>query len=1010
MRRMTGFMVLMVAAAGLTGRWTAEANAADFTLPDQVMFNRDIRPILSDKCFTCHGPDESTREAKLRLDVKAAAFADRDGVPALVAGEPGFSELYLRITSDDKKERMPPAKLAKQLTPREIALIKKWIQQGAKWQGHWAYIPPKRPATPNVKHKGWVANPIDAFLLARMERQGAAPSKPADRRTLLRRLSFDLIGLPPTSEEVERFVNDKSPNAYEKVVDRLLASKHYGERMAVYWLDLVRYADSIGYHSDTPREVWMYRDYVIKAFNENYRYDRFTREQVAGDLLPNATNEQKIASGYNRLLQTTEEGGAQAKEYMAKYAADRVRSIGDVWMSTSTGCAECHDHKYDPFTQKDFYSLAAFFADVNEPGVGKRQHTAIPTPQFEEKLKAFDAQIASVEKELVEASKNLTADQAKWEADLLQKLAKNDNTDFTWLDDQTVPNGQKNGAFNYITKEQGPVFSGAQSRKQSSGGNVQHFVINAKNTLKIEEGSTLFTYIYLDPKNPPQQIMLQFNDGSWEHRAWWGQDKIPYGRIGSDAANHRNKGALPEKGKWVRLEVSPKEVGLKPGSQLNGIAFTQWGGTAYWDKAGLNRNGIDLPQHLVKVLQTPSEKRNKKDADALAKHFASQSPKLKPLQARIASLKKQKADTAKRAPKTLITLTMKPRTMRILPRGNWLDDSGKVVDPTTPESLLPLGVKDRRASRLDLANWLMRKEHPLVARTLVNRLWKLYFGYGIARTVIDFGGQGEWPTHPELLDWLAVEFVDSGWDVKHMVKLIVMSNAYQQSSVPSEALAKADPYNRLYARQSRFRIGAEFVRDNALALSGLLSTEIGGPSVKPYQPAGYWQHMNFPRRSWKKDSGSAIYRRGLYMHWQRSFLHPSLLAFDAPTREECTAERPRSNIPQQALVLLNDPTYVEAARVFATSVHDTAGKDVRAGIVFAFRKTLQRKPNEPEIHILKSLYERNHKKYEADPAAATALMGVGDWPAPDKQKHVGVAAWMSVTRTVMNLHETITRQ
>ena len=584
--------------------------------------------------------------------------------------------------------------------------------------------------------------------------QDLQPSPDADPHTLLRRLRFDLTGLPPSLEETDAFAADHSPAAYERAVDRLLASPQFGERMAMYWLDVVRYADSGGYHSDNERSVWLFRDYVVQAFNDNRPFDRFTIEQLAGDLLPGAAREQKIASGYNRLLQTTEEGGAQAKEYTAKYAADRVRNTAAAWLGSTMACCQCHDHKYDPFTMKDFYSFGAFFADVREEPISRQEQTPMPTPEQEARLKQLDAEIALLAKQ-------------------------------------------------------------------------------------------------------------------------------------------------------------------------------------------------------------------------------------KPAAKKVEELKRQKAQLQAEIPTTLITQAVPPRTMRILPRGNWQDDSGPVVEPAIPEFLGKIDVKDRRATRLDLARWMVSRENPLVARVLVNRLWMLLFGQGLVRTCGDLGTQGALPSHPELLDWLAVELIDSGWNVKHVMKLMVMSRTYQQTSRSNPDLDRRDPTNTWLARQGRFRLDAEMVRDNALAVSGLLSPRIGGPTVKPYQPAGYWDFLNFPKRQWQDDHGESQYRRGLYTFWQRTFLHPSLLAFDASTREECTVDRPRSNTPLQALALLNDPTYVEASKVFAGRIVREGGRTEAERLRYAYRRAIQREPTAAEAELLTRLYRQHLAQYQADRAAAAALLKVGDAQPPD---------------------------
>lgn len=756
----------------------------------KIEFNRDIRPILSNHCFVCHGPDNNLRKAKLRLDDEKDAHAK-----VVTAGKPSTSELYRRLITDDANEKMPPPKTMKQLTKAEIKLVHDWIEQGAKYESHWSLIPPRKHAIPKIKNAAWPKNEIDRFVLERLEIEGLQPSPEADARTLLRRLSFDLIGLPPTPTEVEAFVKDYAGSgreaAYEKAVDRLLQSKHFGERMAVHWLDVVRYADTAGYHSDNNRDVWMYRDWVINAFNSNMPFAQFARDQIAGDLLPNATNDQKIASGHNRLLQTTEEGGSQPKEYTAKYAADRVRNFSTAWLGLTLGCTECHDHKYDPFTTREFYQLAAFFADIQEKAVGRQQQTPIMSSDLQAKISKFDEQIVQLQKEI----------------------------------------------------------------------------------------------------------------------------------------------------------------------------------------AGLPKDQV------------------------------------KPAQAKLAEVQKLKGELLKQAPSTLISMSGPPRMVRVLKRGNWLDDSGEIVSPNVPAALPPLKTdanNAKRATRVDLANWLVAPENPLAARIFVNRLWMLYFGQGIVKTADDFGALGTWPTHPELLDWLAIDFQQNGGDIKRTIKHFVLSSTYRQSSKGTPDLRQRDPYNQLLARQGRFRLEAEFVRDNALAVSGLLVPKIGGPSVKPYQPAGYWRYLNFPMREWANDKGESQYRRGLYTWWQRTFLQPSLLAFDASTREECTVERPRSNTPQQALVLLNDPTYVEASRLFAERVVRSA-KKVPDRVNLAFQLALQRDASPEEIGILTNLAQKHMEHFATHPKEAQAILGVGYTPATRDLPAAELAAWTSVTRAILNLHETITR-
>ena len=722
----------------------------------EVRFNRDIRPILSDKCFKCHGPDANHRKADLRLDTLEGALADLGDYAAVVPGAPGKSELIARITTGDEDDVMPPPDTGKTLSDDEKKLFRDWIAQGGEYEAHWAYIPPKRPPMPTVSARAWPSGAIDRFILARIESANLSPSPQADAATLARRLHFDLTGLPPSPRLAKRLASDTSPEAYARVVDELLASPRFGERLATYWLDLVRYADTVGYHGDQDHAITPYRDWVIKAFNDNLPFDQFTAEQLAGDLLANATMNQKIASGYNRLLQTSHEGGVQKKEYLAKYSADRVRNVSNAWLGATMGCSECHDHKYDPFTQKDFYSLAAFFADVN--------------------------------------------------------------------DDKT--------------------FSGT-------------------NTLPTK-------------REPELQV------------------------------------------------VSPLDVA----------------------QAKLTR--------------------------------------------------------------TMVTGRIKPRTIRVLPRGNWMDDSGEIVEPAVPH-FLPVLKNVNRANRLHLAEWLTSADNPLTARVFVNRLWYLLFGSGLSSTLDDTGSQGEWPTHPGLLDWLAVEFVESGWDVKHIVRLIVTSSAYRQSSLVSPQLREHDPVNRLFMRQGRFRLQAETIRDNALAVGGLLNDQMGGKVAKPYQPAGYYSPMNFPKRKYSADMNANQYRRGVYVHWQRQFLHPMLRAFDAPTREECTAQRPVSNTPLAALTLMNDPTFVEAAKGFALRILNEAGATDQQRLAWAWQTALGREPSGKELNVARAFLSETRKRYQADAKAADKLLAVGMLKLPVGMAKPETAAWTVLGQALLNLSETITR-
>ena len=844
----------MSAAPALT---LLAAGLASLTAAEPVEFNRDIRPILSDNCFACHGHDASHRKAKLRLDVREDALAKE----AFVPGKPEASELVKRLFQTDPDEVMPPPDSHKKLEPAQKELLRRWIAEGAKYQNHWSYDVPRKATTPTADQA------IDTLISARLQTKGLRPVGEADRRTLARRLSLDLLGLPPTPEEVDAFIADRSPDAYGRLVERLLASPHYGERMAQGWLDVVRFADTIGYHSDTPRNVWPYRDYVIRSFNQNKPFDRFTLEQVAGDLLPDSDVEAKVGSGFNRLLLTTEEGGAQPKDYQQRMLTDRVRAIGAAWLGQTTVCAQCHDHKFDPFTQRDFYSLGAFFADIHEPDIGRREEgMLVVTAADEKRLADLAAAVTRTRDTYTTALAGLTAPWAEWEKEAAEDLAA------------TPP---------------APATAKAKAKTKAKA------------------------------KSP-------------------------------DAA---------------------------------------------------------LAAKAPAILQKPEAKRSAAEKTTLRDYLLSLHPEvLKAERAAVAAAQTEHDAFRASLPKSLVTTKAAAvRTVRILPRGNWMDESGEVVKAAFPHYLPQPKLDGRTPNRLDLARWLVSRENPLTARVTMNRLWMQFFGTALSKNPGDLGAQGELPPNQALLDWLAVEFMDSGWDVKHMVRLIVSSQAYRRASTAPSELTGSDPYNRELARQSPYRLEAELVRDNALAIAGLLVPKVGGPSVKPYQPDGYWENLNFPVREYTADKGESQYRRGLYVWWQRTFLHPSLLAFDAPSREEACTDRSRSNIPQQALVLLNDPTYVEAARAFATRALGEAGDDDRR-LTWAWRRALQRAPEAAELGTLRQVLAERRKAYQADPAAAQAFLKVGLTPPPTALAPAELAAWTHVTRILLNLHETITRE
>jgi hypothetical protein len=987
-------------------------------VPDVIQFNRDVRPILSENCYKCHGPDPKAREAKLRFDTKEGIFATlEEGQVAVAPRNLAKSLLWKRITSTDREEKMPPQKSGKKLTPRDAAVLKKWIEQGAEWQGHWAFLPLQKSAAPSPGHSKWGRNPIDAFILARLEKEGLQPSAEADPVALIRRLSFDLTGLPPAVADVDEFRKDPA-GGYEKAVDRLLASPHYGERMALLWLDLVRFADSRGYHSDNPRNVAPYRDYVIRSFNENVRFDRFTIEQLAGDLLPDATLQTRVASGYNKLNLTTEEGGAQAREYEAKTAADRVRNASGVWMGATLGCAECHDHKFDPFTTKDFYRFAAFFADIQEGAISDGDKgVPVPDEAQEAELKAQQESIAALKKTLDTPTPELAAAQVSWEKTAL------DPGSWTVLVPESI---KANAGSEFLVEEDHSVIVTGKVALRDTHTFTTTLPLRGVRALKLEA----LTWPTL-PKSGPGTanngnfVLSGFKAKSGDkpvaiHHAIadFAQESFPVSGT-LDDRNDTGWAVMPQLGlehaaifqfkePFGSQERTPLTLILEYKSTHNEHLIGRFRLSVTSD-AVLAAGGA-MPAKLRAALGTPAESREDAQKKEIAAYYRSVSPLLEKVRAELTARESKLEEFQKSIRKCLVTTSGNPRTVRVLPRGNWLDASGEVVSPGVPAFMRPIDISAKRATRLDLAKWLVSRDNPLTARVFVNRLWKMLFGTGLSKRLDDLGAQGEWPVHPELLDWLAEQFMEDGWDVKTSIKRLAMSSAYRQSSKPSRELRERDPYNRLIACQSRWRLDAELVRDNALALSGLLVPKVGGDSVKPFQPKGYWSFLNFPTREWETDKGEGAYRRGLYTWWQRTFIHPGLMAFDAPNREECCAERARSNIPQQALVLLNDPTYVEAARAFAEKIVKEGGAAPAERLTWAFRRALSRKPTAAELGLLGELQSKHLEQYRADPKSAEQVLAVGQAPPPKDLSAPELASWTSVARAILNLHETITRE
>ena len=1004
-----------------------------------IDFAREVRPILSDKCFRCHGPDEKSRMANLRLDTREGAVAK-----AVVPGDPAASKLFQRITHAKPALRMPPPASGLTLTDKETAALKKWIESGAKWEMHWAYEVPKRVDPPAVQTTKWARNSVDQFVLARLERDGLKPSPEADRITLLRRATYDLTGLPPTPAEVDAFLSDKSPNAYEKVLDRLFASPHYGERMAMQWLDLARYSDTHGYHIDSHRDMWPWRDWVIKAFNTNMPYDRFTIEQLAGDLLPNATVDQRVATGFNRNHMINFEGGAIPEEYLNEYVVDRVDTTTTVWLGSTFGCARCHDHKYDPIKQKDYYSLYAFFNSVPEKGLDGRAGNAepilqLPTPQQAAELERVTAQTKIEEAKLDD--KLVSPLLSEWASTKLSALPKEPRIGLLAHYDMEGSFGDLSGSY-----RNGRILKGEVNFVSGPVGRAAEL----KGETKVDFGSsalpqTFTLALWLKSGGIYAMPVISYA-GAF---SIWAGESMPLGNLTRGAYLY----LIPEGGKplrtstrlygsrWVHLALTKDSSGWKllaDGNPEELVAATDSPvnrdlGPNFKLPLGFTGSVDDL--RLYSQLLTPAEvstlvkdqpvraalfeqesKRSKDQNSNLREYFLTHDAPsdLREAFARLTALKAEKLALDRAIPSTMVMKEMdKPRETHILARGDYRTPGDKVT-PAVP-GFLPGMPADARPNRLALAKWVVDPQNPLTSRVAVNRYWAMFFGTGLVKTVEDFGSQGEAPSHPELLDWLATEFVRTNWDAKAMQKLMLTSATYRQSSKSTPELNERDPENRLLSRGPRFRLPAEMIRDGALASSGLLDTKVGGPSVFPYSPKGLWEDIAFgdvysaqtyPQNTSKSD----YYRRSFYTFWKRTAPPPGLNTFDAPDREKCTARRPLTNTPLQALVLLNDPTFVEAARVLAQRMLLEGGADASKRIQHGFRLVTGRIPTPKELAILRELLKRETSQYDSHPDQAAKLIAIGAAQPDPKADKILLAAWTTVASAILNLDEAVTKE
>lgn len=1047
---------------------------------EQVDYRRDVQPILEKNCYACHG--EKIQMQGLRLDTVAGILKGGDRGPVVVPGKSVESRLIQAVTGAEGLVRMPfqGSPLAKE----QIALLKAWIDQGAKPSAgeqsgaaeksrvagsttHWAYVPPKRPEEPRVRNQAWIRNPIDSFVLARLERERLKSSPEADKATSLRRVSLDLTGLPPTLAEVEAFLADRSPDAYEKQVDRLLHSPRYGERMAMQWLDLARYADTHGYHIDSHRDMWRWRDWVIDAFNRNVSFDRFTLEQLAGDLLPNPTVQQKMATGFNRNHMINFEGGAIPDEYLTEYVVDRVETTATVWMGLTMGCARCHDHKYEPINQKEFYRFFAFFHNVAEKGLDGRTGNAdpvvkLPSPEQRRELEELTCEIEEKERAVVE--KTVAGLQAEWEKTRLETLPEPPRNGLLAHYELDSSLADTSGNYRHartlrgeVTYSSGQVFRAADFSGETHVelGQVAAFERTDPFTLALwvrtgapremavlqklasadgRRGLELafdhsihvgdlkrgaYLYFRLIQRWPEQAIAIRTKDrlfqSNWYHIAiaYDGSGKASGLTLFLNGKREPFEVLLDNLAGSIQnlspLELGNKNIGLPYKGQMDDFRVYN----RPLAPAEVETLAIHLP--IRAILSEAAGKRSKDQREKLREYFlAYDAPhSYRTLHAELKSLKARKERLEKIIPTSMVMDELKkPRETFLLVRGDYRQ-KGEKVEPGFP-AVLPALPKDAPRNRLGLARWLVDPAHPLTARVAVNRFWQMYFGVGLVKTSEDLGSQGEPPSHPELLDWLATEFIRTGWDVKAVQRLIVTSATYRQSSRMTPELRAKDPENRLLARGPRFRLPAEMVRDNALSASGLLNEQMGGPGVFPYQPKGLWEEIAYgdvySAQSYAAGSGKDLYRRSMYTFWKRTSPPPSLAIFDAPDREKCTARRPVTNTPLQALALMNDPTYVESARALAQRMMTEAGKDPARRIAFAFRLATARAPSPRELQILRETAGKQLAHYRRNKDAAGKLLRVGESRFDPKLDVSELAAWTTVASTILNLDETITKE
>ena len=1032
-----------------------------FANAEEIDFARDIRPILSENCIYCHGPDEEHRKADLRLDLKEHALANRDGIIAFAAGDLAASESWHRITSDDPDELMPPPKSNKKLTSEQKDLIKRWIESGAEWTEHWAFVAPKAPA-PSDKPT------IDRFIQAKLGEKGLQPSPEADRRTLLRRLSFDLTGLPPTPAEVKAFLDDPSPDAYQKQVDRLLASKYFGERMAVMWLDAARYGDTSVMHADGPRDMWPWRDWVVNAFNQNQPYDQFSIEQIAGDLLPEPTLAQQIASGFNRNHPSSDEGGAIAEELRVSYVVDRVKTTSNVWLGLSMECAQCHDHKYDPIAQREYYQFYAYFNNTTDPGMQTRKGNQAPMVEViseveEDKLAQINEKLKDATDLVAKTDATTRAAYAKWPTQLNGKEAPATDAKAPYAElRHYYPLDEPAGlALIDVIKRKDAITTTTSVKTVERTPNQRGIALDGRTAFEADDFSefdnksalTFSAWLKLDSLVSGAVFAKMDDKKNYRGYDFWLESGRPGTHLISSWSGNGIKvvsDTALTPGKWQHVAVTydgsgeakgvsvyidgkavpTKLIGGKKltGTMKNDVPFRIGGrSTSAFFKGAVD--DIRIYERALKPGEIPSlqrdligeahrtepAKRTPEQKNLSYHHYLSSTANAyrRDLAAKVAaSLEKKTLLSGKTT--TMVMADNPPDKMRptyLLNRGAYdQPDEKTVILPGIPAILPPLPT-DAPANRLGLAKWLFADEHPLTSRVAVNQLWQLLFGTGIVATPADFGSQGAFPSHPELLDWLAVDFRESGWDVKRMIRQIVMSATYRQSSDVPPGHLEADPNNRFLAHAPRFRLAAEFIRDNALDLSGLLlRDEIGGPGVKPYQPPGLWAEVGLGGApKFVQDKGDKLFRRSLYTYWKRSSPPPAMLIFDAPTRETCILQRPITNTPLQALAAMNDIQMIEASRHLAERVIGEGGASPESRAAFAFGLATAREPNSRELSALLDVYRGSVEKYRATPEIALELLSAGESKRNESLDPADHAAWTIVASLLLNLDEVLTR-